>query len=53
VLQEFDMDFSSMKSKKYLVFTKLMSEFLIENEDRKVIDSFMEEHIFLISLSYP
>jgi hypothetical protein len=53
VLQEFDLDFSSAKSKKYLVFTELMSEFLVENEEGEVIDSFPDEHIFLISSSDP
>jgi hypothetical protein len=53
VLQEFDLDFSSAKSKKSLVFSKLMSEFPVENEDNKVIDSLPDEHIFLISSSDP
>jgi hypothetical protein len=53
VLQEFDLDFSSTKSKKSLVFVELMSEFLAEKEDDVVIDSFPDEHIFLISSSDP
>jgi hypothetical protein len=53
VLQEFDLDFASMKSKKYLVFTELMLEFPVENEEREMTDSFPDEHIFLISLSDP
>jgi len=53
VLQDFDLDFSSFKSKKSLAFIKLMSEFSIENEDNKVIDSFPYECIFLISSSDP
>jgi hypothetical protein len=40
VLQEFDLDFSSAKSKKYLVFVELMLEFPVENEESEVIDSF-------------
>jgi hypothetical protein len=49
VLQEFDLDFSSAKSKKYLVFAELMREFPTEKEDDAVIVSFPDEHIFLIS----
>lgn len=48
-LQEFDLDFSFVKSKKSLVFAELMSEFPTENQDDAVIDSFLDEHIFLIS----
>jgi hypothetical protein len=33
VLQEFDLDFASAKSKKSLVFVELMSEFPVENEE--------------------
>jgi hypothetical protein len=40
VLQEFDLDFLSAKSKKSLVFIELMSEFLVENEEGETIDSF-------------
>jgi hypothetical protein len=53
VLQEFDLDFSLVKSKKYLVFTELMLEFPIENEEGEVVNSFPDENIFLISLSDP
>jgi hypothetical protein len=53
LLQEFDLDFASTKSKKYLVFAKLMSEFPVENEEREMTDSFMDEHMFLISLFDP
>jgi len=38
VLQEFDLDFSSAKSKKYLVFIELMLEFLVDNKESKTID---------------
>jgi hypothetical protein len=52
-LQEFDLDFASVKSKKSLVFVELMSEFPIENEDNEAMDSFSNKHIFLISSSDP
>jgi hypothetical protein len=50
VLQEFDLDFSSSKSKKSLVFTELMSEFPTKKED-VVIDSFTD-NIFSSSLRW-
>jgi hypothetical protein len=53
VLQEFDLEFAFVKSKKSLVFTELMLEFPVENEEREMTDSFLDEHIFLISLSDP
>jgi hypothetical protein len=53
VLQEFDLEFASAKSKKSLVFTELMSEFLVENEEGEMTNSFPDEHIFLISSSDP
>ena len=43
ILQEFDLDFQSAKSKKSLVFAELIAE----------DDSFLDEHIFLISTSDP
>ena len=52
ILQEFDLDFQSAKSKKSLVFAELIVEFPTKDvvaED----DSFPDEHIFLISTSDP
>jgi hypothetical protein len=49
ILQEFDLDFASAKSKKSLVFAELMSDFPRLDEDIFHDDSFMDEHIFLIS----
>ena len=49
MLQEFKLDFVSMKSKKYLVFVELMLEFLVENKGDEMVDSFMAKKIFLIS----
>jgi hypothetical protein len=48
-LQEFDLDFASAKSKKSLVFVELISDFPRLDEDVIHNDSFVDEHIFLIS----
>ena len=53
ILQEFDLDFQSAKSKKSLVFSKIIVEFPIEEDVAIEEDSFQEEHIFLISTSDP
>jgi hypothetical protein len=53
ILQEFDLDFSSEKSKKSLVFSKLISYFPPLDEDVIHVDSFSNEHIFLVSSSNP
>ena len=52
ILQEFDLDFQSAKSKKSLVFTELISEFLSEETIVVNEDSFMDEYYFLISISF-
>jgi hypothetical protein len=52
-LQDFDLDFASVKSKKSLVFVELISYFPRLDEDNIHIDSFADEHIFLISSSNP
>ena len=49
ILQEFDLDFQSAKSKKSLVFAELIVEFPIEEDVVVEDDSFPDEHIFLIS----
>jgi hypothetical protein len=49
ILQEFDLDFASTKSKKSLVFAKLISDFPQLDEDVIHVDSFANEHIFLVS----
>ena len=49
ILQEFDLDFQSAKSKKSLVFAELIVEFLVEEDVAIEEDSFPDEHIFLIS----
>ena len=53
ILQEFDLDFQSTKSKKSLVFTELIAEFPVEEDVAIEEDSFPNEHIFLISTSDP
>ena len=53
ILQEFDLDFQSAKSKKSLVFTELIAEFPVEEDVTIEEDSFPDEHIFLISTSDP
>jgi hypothetical protein len=52
-LQEFDLDFAFAKSKKSLVFAELISDFPRLDEDVIHVDSFVDEHIFLVSLSDP
>jgi hypothetical protein len=51
ILQEFDFDFASAKSKKSLVFGELISDFPRLDEDVIHVDSFVDEHIFLVSSS--
>jgi hypothetical protein len=53
ILQEFDLDFASSKSKKSLVFEELISDFPRLDEDVIHVDSFRDEHIFLVSSSDP
>ena len=53
ILQEFDLDFQSTKSKKSLVFTELIAGFPTEENVAVEDDSFPDEHIFLISTSDP
>ena len=53
ILQEFDLDFQSAKSKKYLVFAKLIAEFSVQEDVAIEEDSFLDEHIFLISTYDP
>ena len=53
ILQEFDLDFQSAKSKKSLVFAELIAEFPTEENVVVEDDSFPDEHIFLISTFDP
>ena len=49
ILQEFDLKFVSMKSKKSLIFVELISDFPSLEEEEVYQDTFVDEHIFLIS----
>ena len=53
ILQEFDLEFVSAKSKKSLIFAELISDFSSEAEELVCEDSFVDEHIFLISMLDP
>ena len=52
ILQEFDLDFMSAKSKKSLVFAELISK-LPCGEEIVYDESFPDEHLFLISPQDP
>ena len=51
-MQEFDLEFVSAKLKKSLIFSELISDFPSEEEEG-CEDTFVDEHIFLISTLYP
>ena len=53
ILQEFDLDFQSAKSKKSLVFVELIAEFPVDEDVSIKEDSFPDEHIILISTFDP
>ena len=53
ILQEFDLEFVSAKLKKSLIFAKLISDFPSEEEEEVYEDTFVDEHIFLISTLDP
>ena len=53
ILQEFDLEFVSAKSKKSLIFVELISDFSSLDEGDVHEDSFVDEHIFLISTTEP
>ena len=53
ILQEFELDFQSAKSKKSLVFVELISEFLTKETLVIQYDLFSDEYIFLISIFDP
>ena len=52
ILQEFDLELVSAKSKKSLIFAELISDFPSEEEE-VCEDTFVDEHIFLISTLDP
>src|SRR6267378_3767178 len=49
ILQEFNLEFVSAKSKKSLIFAELISDFPNVEEEEVYEDTFVDEHIFLIS----
>jgi hypothetical protein len=53
ILQDFDLDFISAKSKKSLVFAELISELLIESGDVVPEESPIRGDMFLIKSSDP
>ena len=53
ILQEFDLDLVLTKSKNSLIFVDLISDFLSLDEGEIHEDSFIDEHIFLISTVDP
>ena len=53
ILQEFDLEFFLAKSKKSLFFVELILDFPNEDEELVCEDTFIDEHIFLISTSDP
>ena len=53
ILQEFDLKFVSAKSKKLLIFADLISNFPSKEEEKACEDTFVDEHIFLISTLDP
>ena len=53
ILQEFDLDFQSAKSKKSLVFAELIAEFPVEEDVAIEEDSFPDDHIFFYFHLWP
>ena len=52
-MQEFDIDFISVKSKKSLIFVELISDCPSLEKEEFYEDTFVNEHIFLISTLDP
>ena len=53
ILQEFDLEFVSVKSKKLLIFAELIFDFPSLEEEDVYEDTFVDEHVFLISTLDP
>ena len=53
ILQEFDLEFVLEKSKKSLIFVELISNFPSEEQEEVCEDTFVDEHIFMISTLDP
>ena len=52
-MQEFYLEFVLEKLKESLIFAKLISDFPSKEEEDVCEDTFVDEHIFLISTLYP
>ena len=52
-MQELDLKFFWVKSKKSLIFAELISDFPSVEEDKDYESMFVDEHIFLISTLNP
>ena len=48
-MQEYNLEFVSAKSKKSFIFVELISDFSSKEEEEICEDTFVDEHIFLIS----
>ena len=53
IFQEFDLKFVLAESNKSLIFANLISDFPNLDEEEVHEDSLVDEHIFLISTTYP
>jgi hypothetical protein len=53
ILQEFDLEFAKLKSKKSLVFVELICDFPHTDVETEPFDSLPDESLFLISTSDP
>ena len=53
ILQEFDLEFAKATSKKSLAFPELMCDLPCALMDTEPNDSFPDEFMFLISMTYP
>lgn len=53
ILQEFDMEFTSSKSKKYLIFVELILELPIIDQEEPLENEILDDYLFLIDSSDP
>ena len=53
ILQEYDLEFSTPKSKKALVLTELVTAFHSDTTSAPVNTDFPDEHLFYITLDDP
>ena len=53
ILQEFDLEYITLKSKKSLVFAELITELPCVDHDLTIQDSLPDESLFLIKSSNP